>query len=109
MREFIRSQYWSDCPKNGIIQISILLILLALATLRANPAKNYLERETHRLKQLEDYLNRRTDRAWLAQSALKVCQGDELAQATEVINKTAYSARDIHFLFPILTKANSIK
>ena len=57
------------------------------------------------MKQLEDFLKRRTDRAWLAKSALKVCQGEELAEATEIINKTAYSARDVKFLFPILTKA----
>lgn len=58
------------------------------------------------MKPLEAYTKRRTDRADLARTAMQVCQGAELLQATEVINKTAFSARDVKFWLSVYSKSD---
>ena len=60
------------------------------------------------MKELRDFTKRRTDRADLARAALKVCHGQELVEATVVINKTAFSATDVKFWHPILSKAEAV-
>lgn len=60
------------------------------------------------MKPLEDYLKRRTDRADLARAAINVCHtADEISQATEVINKTAFTAKDVKYFLRTLGNVSS--
>lgn len=59
------------------------------------------------MKELRDFTHRRTDKAFIARAVLKVCRDDELVKATDTLNKTAFSCRDIVHFHKILCRAEA--